>query len=195
MAARSTASRARVGVARASLACTVALLHAQGVGQPLEGELRCAVDPHHRRRDQAAHRGEEDHAAPRRPEPRQHDLAHRRLADDVDLELPAQLRRRHRLDRAADDDPGAIDDRIELLRQLRIQPGDVILVGHIQDDRVEPSGAGSRQRLGVLFLTDARGDIPADGRQPQRCRPADAATRSRDQHTRHWATISARRDD
>jgi hypothetical protein len=135
-------------------------LNAKGVGESLEGELRGAVDALHGNHHPAAGRGDEHDPAPGGSEPRENGLGDRDLADDVDVELVPQVRRRDGLDRAQHADGGVVDQRVQPLRQPVSQGGDACLVGDVELDRRDaPIGCGEAFLAGVV--ADAGEDCPA----------------------------------
>jgi hypothetical protein len=103
-------------------------LHPQGVGDPLERELGRVIGTEHRRGDQPAHRGDEHQTPARGAQARQGRLGDGHLADDVDVELTAQLGRGHRLERSGDDHAGVVDHGVEPVRQRVLERGDLLRV-------------------------------------------------------------------
>ena len=72
---------------------------AERVAERLHAELRCAVGPVEREHEQAADRPDVDDAAVAPSDQRQERLGHRDGADQVDLELAAEVVERLELDR------------------------------------------------------------------------------------------------
>ena len=113
---------------------------------------------------------------------RQHRLGHRDLADDVDLELTAQVVERHALHRAGHDDAGVVDDGVEAAGQCRGQRGDLVGVGHVEHDRRDALG---RERVAVLAAAHAGDDVPPGGREMEGGGASDPARGTGDEHGRH----------
>ena len=95
---------------------------------------------------------------------RQESLCNGNLAEDVHLELPAQLIQRDELERNGKRDARVVDEPVQLTDMLRRRPH-LVLVGDVEQDLLGASWC-------VPCATDAGEDTPA-------CTPRDALRRPR----------------
>ena len=148
-------------------------LDPQRVGHRLERELRDRVGAEERQRAPAGDRADDDDAALRGPQRREHRLGDGELADDVDLELAAELVERQVLERRGDRDARVVDEPVEPRRSVRARDRGGSVTSRITS--VVPGGA-----------SPGRAARPRSTRQPprgepRRARGADPGGRARDQ--------------
>ncbi len=170
----------------------------QAVADRLERELGGAVGPHEGGRDEAADRGDVDDPALVRAQHRQHRLGHGDVADQVDLELLADVVEVEELERPRVGAAGVVDER-RRARAPRVRSRIVsaaasiwVGVGDVEQQRLELAVRLRLHRLAVLGLADAGEDREAATRELQRRRPADAARGARDER-RAWSPPQAAR--
>ena len=117
-------------------------------------------------------RADQDDAAAGRPHGGQKRLRDRELADDVDLELAAELVERQVLERRRDGDAGVVDEAVEPLADHAGRAGDERPVGDVEQHL---GGAGRR----VPALPNAREHAPAGASEPLARRRRRSPTRRR----------------
>ncbi len=112
------------------------------------------------------------------PQRGQERLHHGDLADDVHLELAAELVERDELERSRDRDPGVRDEPVQLGADDRGGRRDLLGVRDVELDRLD---ASSPQRVRVFRGANAPVDAPASPAQTERARTADPRRGTRDE--------------
>ncbi len=105
-------------------------------------------------------------------------------SEEVHVELSAQVVERQQLQRAAETDPGIVDERVEatVLVHPLDRRGDLRGVSHVQGERNDPLAARGHECVAVLNSAHSGQDRPVGCRQPQRRRTADARRGTGDQN-------------
>ena len=141
-------------------------LDAKRVGHRLEAELRDGVRPEEGQRARPGDRPDEHDPAARRPDGGRQRLGHRELADDVHLELAAELVERQVLERRGDRDAGVVDEPVQTLadRLPRAAIASASVTSRISS--VVPAGAAPCSRTPAKTFQPPRASRP---RRPRRC--------------------------
>jgi len=188
--------RDRAGLDERDLHARRAQLDAQRVADRLYRVLGGGVGSGERHRDAAADGRDEDDPSASGAQRGQHRLRDGDLADDVDVELAANVVDGNQLERTADADPGVVDERVESTRAGAASRGqqrggvcDLPRVGHVEGDRLDACAAtlgrfGGEPAPGRI-VAHAREHRPACAREPQRGRLSDPGGGARDEGRRH----------
>jgi hypothetical protein len=119
------------------------------------------------------------------------------LADEVDLELLAEVVDREQLERSSDRGPGVVDEAgeprcaaigLDALGRRR----DRIRIGDVEDDRLEAVGGDGRERRAILVAANRRENAVAASVEAQRRRPADPGRGAGDEERRQALVPPAR---
>ena len=131
----------------------------------LERVLRGRVRAEERERASTADRAHQHDSPARTPERGKEGLRHSDLADDIHLELAAELVERDELERRGDRDPGVRDETVELAPDGFGGGRDLLGIRDVQPERLDALCA---KRIGVAVRSHAAVDPPARAREPER---------------------------
>ena len=95
------------------------------------------------------------------------------LADEVDLQLPAEFGDRNSFDRSADHYASIVDNSVEGGGEHLFESGDLAVIGDVEYHRSDRSAGALNKGLAGLLIADAADDVPAGAGQPECSGPAD----------------------
>ena len=150
-------------------------LDAQHIGDGFQCVLRRCVGAEERQRAATRDRADVYDPSPCRAEIRQQGLRDRDVADEVHLELTAELVEREELERHRKRGPGVVDETVQrLVPECCGGCRDRRRFGHVDRHGLEPLAGCGAQAVAVCVGANAGKYTPAGAREPECSRLADS---------------------